>query len=389
MWDDPRFRGALPGSLPLEGNSFYEEISGFGPFGYDYPRNASLSRSDRPDSSQKQEPTIFNAVYEEKPEEDHSMDRLPKFSCFSGFSHGLCLLLLIGLLGIPASWASEPQDDAQDAEPQTGRAKTSDGLSIAYSYWNRPSSSDRPTLVFVHGWSCDRSYWSSQTEAFAGDYPVVTLDLAGHGSSDIDRAQWTLDAFGEDIRAVVDALGLEQVVLIGHSMGGPAVLAAAPRLGKRVLGVVGVDTFHNVEFQMPPEQWKPILDAYRSDYRGTCAQFTGSMFLGQESELRHRITEDMCSGPQDVGLALMEEFGRFDGKAAFSAVQAPIRSLNAARGFQTAIEINRKYSPGFDAVVMDEVGHFLMMEEPETFNRHLAEILDGLLNPKASAESLQ
>ena len=263
-------------------------------------------------------------------------------------------------------------------EPRAGEVSSADGVPIAWSFWNRPGAAGRPALVFVHGWQCDRGYWAAQVEAFADEYPVVTLDLAGHGASGTQRASWELSAFGEDVRAVVEALGLERVVLIGHSMGGPAILMAEPLLGDRVLALIGVDTFQNVEFEYDPEQWDGILEAYRTDYRGTCEQFVGSMFVEPESALRSRVVEDMCSGPEDIGVALMEQFGTFDGAAAMAAVEAPVRSINADT-FPTQVEINRKYASGFDAVVMEGAGHFLMMEEAEDFNAALAEMIRGLL----------
>lgn len=64
-------------------------------------------------------------------------------------------------------------------------------------------------------------------EEFADTRQAVAVDLAGHGDSGADREAWTIPAFAEDVAAVVRHLGLEDVVLIGHSLGGPVVVAAA------------------------------------------------------------------------------------------------------------------------------------------------------------------
>ena len=89
-----------------------------------------------------------------------------------------------------------------------------DGVPIYYE----TQGTGQPALVFVHGWSCDRSYWERQVGHFAHQYQVVAIDLAGHGESGLNRQAWTMPAFGEDVVVVVEKLGLEQVVLIGHSM---------------------------------------------------------------------------------------------------------------------------------------------------------------------------
>jgi len=74
--------------------------------------------------------------------------------------------------------------------------------------------------VFVHGWCCNLPFWDRQVDSFIPRYTVVTLDLAGHGASGQDRDRWTMPAFGQNVVGVVEDLGLDQVVLIGHSKGG-------------------------------------------------------------------------------------------------------------------------------------------------------------------------
>ena len=89
-------------------------------------------------------------------------------------------------------------------------------------------------LVFVHCWSCDtRTYWQNQVDEFAKDFRVVTVDLGGHGQSGMNRKEWTMAAFGADVAAVVNKLDLKNIVLVGHSMGGPVCLEAARRLQGR------------------------------------------------------------------------------------------------------------------------------------------------------------
>jgi pimeloyl-ACP methyl ester carboxylesterase len=121
---------------------------------------------------------------------------------------------------------------------------SSDGVPIGYEV----HGSGTPALVFVHGWSCDRSYWRGQVDAFAARHRVVTVDLAGHGASGAGRSAWTMPAFGEDVVAVVAELGLDDLVLddlvlVGHSMGGDVIVETALRLPGQVLGLVWVDTY--------------------------------------------------------------------------------------------------------------------------------------------------
>ena len=113
------------------------------------------------------------------------------------------------------------------------------GLPVSIAY-ERHGKADR-TLVFAHGWSCNRSHWRFQVDALRMDYRVVVLDLAGHGESGSNRTVWSIANFAQDVAAVVDALDASNVVLIGHSLGGPVVLEAALLRPRQVIGVIGVD----------------------------------------------------------------------------------------------------------------------------------------------------
>jgi pimeloyl-ACP methyl ester carboxylesterase len=115
----------------------------------------------------------------------------------------------------------------------------------------------------------DREYWKHQVGALAADYRVVALDQAGHGESGKDRKAWTVDSLAGDVEAVVRALGLKRVILVGHSMGGPIALVAARRMPGTVVAVIGVDTLHNAESQIPEEVRAKFLADFDKDFKGT------------------------------------------------------------------------------------------------------------------------
>ncbi|NOR13724.1 MAG: hypothetical protein GQ545_10775 [Candidatus Aminicenantes bacterium] len=65
---------------------------------------------------------------------------------------------------------------------------STDGVSIHYQVQGKGT----PALVFVHGWCCDLTYWEKQWDPFAEKYTVVSIDLAGHGQSGLNRESWTI-----------------------------------------------------------------------------------------------------------------------------------------------------------------------------------------------------
>ena len=148
-----------------------------------------------------------------------------------------------------------------------------DGVPISYEIYG----AGEPTLVFVHGWSCDARYWRAQLPYFSKKHRVVTLDLAGHGHSGTTRSQYTMWAFGEDVRAVTEAIGSRSVILIGHSMGGSVIAEAARLMPNRVIGLIGVDTLENIEYPMTREELKKMIAPLEKDFRTGSRQFVGEM----------------------------------------------------------------------------------------------------------------
>jgi pimeloyl-ACP methyl ester carboxylesterase len=264
-----------------------------------------------------------------------------------------------------------------------GRVRSSDDIEIAYS----ARGSGGTSLVLIHGGLADRSFWAPQLSSLADDFQVVALDLAGHGASGHVRTAWTIAAFAEDVRAVVETLNLRRVVLIGNSLGGPVALEAARLLRGRVLGVVGVDTFHDATVTLDPAESRRRAAAVREDFRGACRAMVQSLFHpGTQRELQAWAEQRMSAMSPEVVAGLMEGFGGYDLCAAFRGAGVPIRALNGDL-WPTDIERNRTVVPDFDAVIMKGAGHYPMLERPVEFSRLLVEVV-GTLAHSASGTSV-
>jgi pimeloyl-ACP methyl ester carboxylesterase/ketosteroid isomerase-like protein len=286
---------------------------------------------------------------------------------------------LLTLVALAAGVAPDAASNARE-----GTVPSSDGVPIRY----RVMGQGRPALVFVHCWTCDQHFWDASLDRFTRDYTVVTLDLAGHGASGRDRKQWTIAAFADDVKAVVEKLGLERVVLVGHSMGGPVALEAARAMPQRVVALVPVDTLVNVEERPTPEQVDGFLAAFRADYKATAEKFVREyMFVpASPREAIERVVRQATSAPPDVAVAALDAAWRHDARAGFRELKAPIRALNGTR-FPTNVEANRRYAPQFDAVIMPDVGHYPMLEAPARFADLLAGILKDIAPPEAGARA--
>ena len=279
----------------------------------------------------------------------------------------LCVLL-IPILACTDVPEKQPDQTATHVASSASPVASTDGLPIAFTQ----AGNGDVSVVLIHGWMCDQSYWDNQVPDLAESYRVVTIDLGGHGKSGSDRDGWPLEMFAEDVRAVVNHLNLDPVILVGHSMGGPVAVQAAKLLGDRVLGVVGVDTFQNVAAEYDEDQMAQFIQAMEADFVTTCSAFVGDMFPPDaDATLVQKIVSDMCNGPASVGIPLMKQFVDADLRALFDGVSVPIRAVNADR-WPTDVQANQEHIEDFDAVILEGAGHFLMMEEPEAFNSLLA-----------------
>jgi pimeloyl-ACP methyl ester carboxylesterase len=264
---------------------------------------------------------------------------------------------------------------------QNRYAKSSDGEQIRYTVYGK---GDR-ALLFVHGWSCDSRYWREQVPHLAEGYRVITMDLAGHGSSGQHRKVYSFDGFAQDVKAVIEAVGPKQVILIGHSFGGEIAASAARLEPEKVIGIIGADTLHNLDETFSKEEgFKLIgLDGFKKDFKPAVREFVKQM-MGKDvnPELSNWILDDMSSAPPQAATSALEEYvGAIADKKTipiFREVKVPVICINADL-WPTNIEANRQYMMSFDVKIMKGAGHFLMLERPEEFNRLLDSSIKEIL----------
>lgn len=222
---------------------------------------------------------------------------------------------------------------------------------------------------------------------FSRNHRVVKLDLAGHGHSGMARARYTMSAFGEDVRAVTEATNSQKVILIGHSMGGSVIAEAARLMPGRVVGLIGIDTFENVEYPMTQEELKKMIAPLEKDFRTGSREFVGQMISPRtDPQLREWILSDISSAPPAVALSAMNEMMSqyVTGQAAriFDTIRIPVITVNGDL-WPISCEANRRHMFSFDAIVLKEADHFLMMNRPDEFNRALENAIAKVLEKQA------
>jgi pimeloyl-ACP methyl ester carboxylesterase len=253
--------------------------------------------------------------------------------------------------------------------------RAADGVEIVYSV----AGKGEPALVFVHGGLANRGFWDGQLAEFGAKHKTIALDLPGHGESGADRTKWGIPEFGADVKAVIEAEKAKKVILFGNSLGGPVIVEAALLLPGRVLGVVGVDTFHLLDQVIPPDQMEQRAEYFEKDYAGSLKTMIALLFHKDADPAMVADAEKRMSGisPAVAKLIFLGMAG-YDEGAAIRRLQAPLRAINGDL-YAVDVEGNRKIKPDFDAVIMTHMGHYPMLERPSEFNRLVAEMVAGLM----------
>lgn len=110
---------------------------------------------------------------------------------------------------------------------------SADGTALHVRTYGDPASEP---IVLVHGWSAAIEFWNAQINALSGAYRVIAFDQRGHGRSETGSRAFSADVLAEDLAAVLEATvdPALPATLVGHSMGGAAILAWAQRFPERV-----------------------------------------------------------------------------------------------------------------------------------------------------------
>ncbi|UCC38609.1 MAG: alpha/beta hydrolase [Candidatus Aminicenantes bacterium] len=286
----------------------------------------------------------------------------------------LVYFVMLAVVALLAATACKYGEESMDVRIERKTCLAEDGVSIVYS----AAGAGDPALVFIHGGLADRTFWEEQLKAFAGRHRVIAPDLPGHGESGLNRKRWGIPEFGEDVKVVIEAEELKNVIIFGNSLGGPVAIEAALLLPDRVLGVVGVDTFQLLDHKITPEETKQRADSFQRDFAGALKEMVGILFHADaDPALIAEAERRMAGTSPEAAHSMLLSLAGYDMGASVRRLTVPLRAINGDL-YPTDIEANRKIKADFDAVIMKHIGHYPMLERPKEFNEWVAEIVASL-----------
>jgi len=269
-----------------------------------------------------------------------------------------------------------------------------DTMKVAYV----DEGSGPQTLLFVHGLGSYHKAWNPNVRALSAQYRCIAVDLPGYGDSDHFSGEYSMDFFAEVLAGFIEALGLESVTLVGHSMGGQIAmhlaLSSPGSLQNLVLiAPAGFELFSEQEKNWFAQVYTPAWvasatpDQIRQNFRINFFRMpedVGLMIddrialIGQPGfeaycAMIPRCVQAMLNAPvldrlPALALPTLIIFGAED-------MLIPNRFLHPGQRTLQIAETGRDAIPGARLVMIPEAGHFVQWEKAATVNQAILDFL--------------
>jgi pimeloyl-ACP methyl ester carboxylesterase len=257
------------------------------------------------------------------------------------------------------------------------RHLTRDGVKLAYE----DAGSGSPPIVFVHGWTCNHTYFAPQAAHFGERHRVVSVDLRGHGQSDKPDGPYSIGGFADDVAWLCGQLRLDHPVVVGHSMGGMVAVELAARYPNLPSAVVACDS--------PLVPAAPLMAAiadtaakfHQAVWRPAHRAFLEQMLFiaTDDPKRRDAILADMTSAPDAVTIGCFDAIAGANSEGAVAGCTVPFLYIAAAAILADFAKL-RQLCPKVVTGQTVGAGHFHQLEVPDQVNAMIERFLALSLN---------
>lgn len=249
-----------------------------------------------------------------------------------------------------------------------------------------------PKLIFLHGLMGSGRNWQTVVNAFAGHFQILTFDQRGHGRSFQPASGYAPEDYADDLLKIIDELGWDKIVLVGHSMGGRNALNFAYRFSHRTIGLViedigpaphpkAADRIRRL-LAMVPTPFKNRVAA-RQFFQNEFPQKVGEGEMGAtlasyfymnisdqpDGGADWRFSKDGVLASLDLGNA-KDRFFELEGLTMPTLV---IRGAQSAELTQPLFEKMLASNPRVQGAVINDAGHWVHFDQTQAF----IEVLDS------------
>jgi len=293
---------------------------------------------------------------------------------------GLVAGLSFALLACALAQSSSAAESTAVPGAKSGFVTTTDGVKIHYL-----EAGHGPAMLFVPGWTMPAWIWEHQIAHFSRTHRVVAMDPRSQGDSDKPTEGHFPAARARDIKAVIDALNLSPVVLVGWSMGVTETVAYVDEFGTDSLAaLVMVDGFAGSDFD--PVQSPRMLrwaNSFQLDRPKAVDAFVrGGLYVNpeikQDEDYIRRVVDASLKTPTNSAMALLLAYFATDLRPALAKIDKPALIVVAQSPWMKYYQELHQMTPGSRLEVFEGVGHALFADDPARFNSLLEEFLLGL-----------
>lgn len=246
---------------------------------------------------------------------------------------------------------------------------TDDGYEIYYE-----SHGSGPAIAFASGFMGITDIWKHQIAEFSGQYQCIAFDNRGAGRSDkpFPRVAYGVQRHAQDLHAVLTALGVGRLVIVGHSMGGNTACLYYLAHPEKVAGIVFVGSYvSGGQIASVGNTLEVIKGAVKT--KESRIKFYMSVGLPEE------IAMESAKWPLYAVLGNAESFMEFDVSARIGEIKVPCLILHGDSDIVTPLEPCgtglKAGLPDAELEVFPGVNHCPMMENPQKSNQLLARFL--------------
>jgi pimeloyl-[acyl-carrier protein] methyl ester esterase len=242
-----------------------------------------------------------------------------------------------------------------------------------------------PAIVLVHGWAANGAFFHELSRRLAARHRVLTPTLRGHPGSAHGDAPLTIETLADDLAHFVEALDLEDAIVLGWSMGAMALWAASARIAHRLGGLVIEDMgprllndagwAHGIASGYTAADVDATVGEIKADWAAYVSRFAPRMFAREaRGELRAWVGDEMGKADAAAMASLWASMAAQDFRAALSAITLPMLVIHGGDSQiysdgATAYVANT--APNAKRVVIAGAGHVPHLEAPDEFLNHV------------------
>ena len=254
------------------------------------------------------------------------------------------------------------------------------------------------TLLFIHGLSSNLDSWKKNIAGLSSDYRCIAVDLPGYGKSSRSKTDYSLAEYADILNKMVEKMGLENVVLAGHSMGGQIAIHSVlkyPDSYKKLILIApaGIETFKAEEAAVMKASYTPAMVVATSDEQ-VLANYKLNFYSFPEdaqamvddriamksaadfpeyaetvvNNIHAMLAEPVIDRIGEIEVPVLMIFGKND-------MLIPNKYFHPSESIDSLIETSREKFNNIEVRTINEAGHFVNFEQAEKVNKEIRDFL--------------